>query len=217
MRALLKQLNAGRQARLAEEVRTLRPLPDCRREAYTRLRVRVDSGSLIHVDRNVYSVNSRLIGEHVEVRLFAEHVEVWYGQKRLEHLPRLRGRNKHRIAYRHIIDWLVRKPGAFENYGYREDLFPTSRFRMAYDALKETTGAGANKAYLQILHLAARESESGVDAALRWLIEHDEPIDPKTVTARVQDQARIPPVTQVEVDPADPADYDVLLEAREVA
>jgi len=217
VRALLKQLNAGRQARLAEEMRALRPLPDRRREAYTRLRVRVDSGSLIHVDRNVYSVNSRLIGEHVEVRLFAEHVEVWYGQKRLEHLPRLRGRNKHRIAYRHIIDWLVRKPGAFENYRYREDLFPTSRFRMAYDTLKETAGAGTNKAYLQILHLAARESEAGVDAALRWLIEHDEPIDPKAVTARVQDQARIPPVTEVEVETADPADYDVLLEAREVA
>ena len=217
VRDLLKQLNAGRQARLAEEMRALRPLPDRRREAYTRLRVRVDSGSLIHVDRNVYSVNSRLIGEHVEVRLYAEHLEVWYAQKRVDRLPRLRGRNKHRIAYRHIIDWLVRKPGAFENYRYREDLFPTSRFRMAYDALKETTGAGANKAYLQILHLAARESEAGVDAALRWLIEHDEPIDPKAVTARVQDQARIPPVTEVQVDPADPADYDVLLEAREVA
>jgi len=37
------------------------------------------------------------------------------------------------------IEWLMRKPGAFENYRYQEDLFPTSRFRMAYDALKETT------------------------------------------------------------------------------
>ncbi len=179
--------------------------------------MRVDTGSLIHVDRNVYSVDSRLIGEHVEVRLYAEHLEVWYAQKRVDHLPRLRGRNKHRIAYRHIIDGLVRKPGAFENYRYRDDLFPNSRFRMAYDALRETAGAGANKAYLQILHLAARESESGVDVALRWLIEHDQPIDPEAVTARVQDQARIPPVTDVKVDPANPADYDVLLEAREVA
>jgi len=49
----------------------------------------------------------------------------------LEDLPRLRGRSKHRIDYRHIIEWLVRKPGAFENYRYKEDLFPTSRFRMA--------------------------------------------------------------------------------------
>jgi len=48
------------------------------------------------------------------VRLYVEHVEVWYAQKETERLPRLRGRKKHRINYRHIIDWLVRKPGAFE-------------------------------------------------------------------------------------------------------
>ena len=41
--------------------------------------------------------------------------------------PWLRGRSKHAINYRHIIDWLVRKPGAFANYVYREELFPTSR------------------------------------------------------------------------------------------
>jgi hypothetical protein len=32
----------------------------------------------------------------------------------------------------------VRKPGAFENYRYREELFPTSRFRMAWDELRES-------------------------------------------------------------------------------
>ena len=52
-------------------------------------------------------------------------------------LERLRGQGKHKIQYRHVIEWLLRKPGAFENYRYREDLFPTSRFRMAYDWLKE--------------------------------------------------------------------------------
>ena len=73
------------------------------------------------------------------------------------------------INYRHVIDWLVRKPGAFENYRYREDLFPTSRFRMAYDALRETAPSRAAREYLQILELAARENESLVDDALRLL------------------------------------------------
>src|ERR1017187_1730884 len=108
-------------------------------ESAKRERVTVDSGSLIHVERNSYSVNSRLIGTRVEARLYLDHVEVWYGQRKVEDLPRLRGRSKHRVDYRHIIEWLVRKPGAFENYRYQEDLFPTSRFRMAYDALRETT------------------------------------------------------------------------------
>ena len=81
------------------------------------------------MEGNVYSVNSRLIGEWVEARLYAERVEVWYAQKQVEQLPRLRGRGKHKIAYRHVIDWLVRKPGAFADYRYRADLFPSSRFR----------------------------------------------------------------------------------------
>ena len=64
----------------------------------------------------------------------------WITCRVIERLPRLRGRNKHRVSHRHIIDWLVRKPGAFEQYRYREDLFPTSRFRMAYDSLQQTHG-----------------------------------------------------------------------------
>jgi hypothetical protein len=65
-----------------------------------RLKVRVDSGSLVYVDRNAYSVNSRLIGEQVEARLSTDTVEIWYANRKVEQLPRLRGRGKHRIDYR---------------------------------------------------------------------------------------------------------------------
>jgi hypothetical protein len=86
---------------------------------------------LIQVLSNTYSVHSRLIGEKVNVRVYADHLEVWFAQRRVDQFSRLRGRGKHQVNYRHIIDWLVRKPGAFENYRYREDLFPTSHFRIA--------------------------------------------------------------------------------------
>ncbi len=217
VRRLLIQLNAGRRQRLAQEIRVLRPLPERRLEACTRLRVRVDLGSLIHVDRNVYSVHSRLIGEKVEARLHVDHLEVWYAQKLVERLPRLRGRGKHRVHYRHIIDWLVRKPGAFENYRYREDLFPNSRFRMAYDTLTQSHGTGGVKAYLRILHLAARETESGVDDALRWLLDTGRSITPEAVEQFVRRGQRIDPPTEVTVEPADVSSYDDLLEHREVA
>ena len=109
----LDQRNAGRRTRFAEERAVLRPLPPARLESYKRARVRVGSGSIIHVDRNVYSVDSRLIGERVDVRLYAEELEVWFAGKVVERIPRLRGQRKHRINYRHVIDWLVRKPGRF--------------------------------------------------------------------------------------------------------
>ena len=175
VRALVVQLNAGRRERLRHEMQYLSPLPAGRLESMKRERVKVDSGSLIYVDRNVYSVHSRLIGEKVEARLGAEIVEVWYAGRKVEDLPRLRGRGKHRVDYRHIIDWLVRKPGAFENYRYRAELFPTSRFRMAWDALRETSPLRASKRYLEILELAAKEGELRVDDALRSLLEMGEP------------------------------------------
>ena len=174
MKGLLGRLNAGRKVRLAEEITVMKELPERRLESCKRERVKVDSGSLIYTDRNVYSVPSRLIGEQVEARLYMDRVEIWYGQKKVEEMPRLRGRNRHRVDYRHIIDWLVRKPGALENYRYRDELFPTSRFRMAFDELKDKLGPRGSKEYLAILELAAKESEAKVDEVLRGLLEKGE-------------------------------------------
>ncbi len=218
LRDLFAQRNAGRRERLTEELAAMRELPARRMESAKRERVKVDSGSLIHVDRNAYSVNSRLIGERVEARVYLDHVEVWYGQRCVEDLPRLRGRSKHRVDYRHIIEWLVRKPGAFENYRYKEDLFPTSRFRMAYDALQEGAPGRAVKEYLQILKLAAEEGEVRVDLALRDLLE-EKPEAALTAGAIREGLARLEsmaPVTAVEVSAVDLTSFDQLCPAMEV-
>jgi Mu transposase, C-terminal domain len=216
---LIDQLNAGRRERLQEELAVMRELPDRRTEACRHLRgVRVHSGSLIHVDRNVYSVNSRLIGEQVNVRLHAERVEVFYGQRKVEEMPRLRGRGKHRINYRHVIDWLIRKPGAFENYRYRDELFPTARFRMAYDAFKQRYREGAAKHYLEILHLAAHENETAVDEALRQLIHAGQVIDVDAVQRLLRAEERLAPArTEVMVASVDPSSYDALYGDQEAA
>jgi Mu transposase, C-terminal domain len=216
LREILDQRNAGRQTRFAEERAVLRPLPPARLESYKRARVRVRSGSTIQVDRNTYSVDSRLIGEQVDVRLYAEELEVWYTAKLVERIPRLRGQGKHRINYRHVIDWLVRKPGAFEDYRYREDLFPTSRFRMAYDALRETAPSRASREYLQILELAARENEAAVDDALRSLLEEEQVITAQAVKERIGCRETARPVTEVLVEATDLSSFDVLFYHKEV-
>ena len=220
LRALVAQLNAGRRDRLRIEMQYLQALPTGRLEGMKRERVKVDSGSLIYVDRNVYSVHSRLIGEQVEARLGAEIVEVWYAGRKIEELARLRGRGKHRVDYRHIIDWLVRKPGAFENYRYRDELFPTSRFRMAWDALRETTPLRANKRYLEILELAAKEGEVRVDDALRCLLEMGEPgegkLNAKAVRALLMAGDVPVPATSIDIAEVSLASFDELLCMPEV-
>ena len=215
VRALVAQMNAGRRESLRIEMQYLQPLPAGRLEGMKRERVKVDSGSLIYVDRNAYSVHSRLIGEKVEARLGAEVVEVWYAGRKVEDLARLRGRGKHRVDYRHIIDWLVRKPGAFGNYRYRDELFPTSRFRMAWDALRETTPLRADKRYLEILELAAKEGEARVDDALRSLLEMGEPGEGKLNVEAVRAlllAGDVPmPATSIDIAEVSLAAFDELL------
>lgn len=209
------RLNAGRRERVRVEMEYLKALPDRRTDSARRMTVRVDSGSMIYVDRNAYSVNSRLIGQQVEARLCADRVEIWYGQRKVDELPRLRGRGKHRADYRHIIDWLVRKPGAFEDYQYRDELFPTSRFCMAWDLLRDVAPARANKRYLEILQAAAHDGEARVDQALRYLLEQSE-LDETSITADavmaiVRRQEALPAATDVDVAQVSLAGFDELL------
>jgi hypothetical protein len=215
LRQVFGQQNAGRAARLAEEVALLRPLPSHRLETCKRLRVRVEAGSIIHVQSNVYSVASRLIDEWVEARLYAERIEVWYAQKLREQMPRLRGRGKHHVQYRHVIDWLVRKPAAFADYRYRADLFPSSQFRMVYDVLSKRQPARADKEYLRILHLAARESEASVQAILVELLEVGGRVDAAAVAERLRQQGQVRQATEVTVAAVDLSLYDALLDSKE--
>lgn len=163
--------NANRRERIEQERATLGPLPTSRIEHRKQVDVRVNKFSLIRVDNNGYSVPSRLIGEKVRVMVDADWLEVYYAQKHIERIPRSRGRGKNTVNYRHIIDWLVRKPGAFANYKYQAELFPTTRFRIAYDVLVAKNEATASKRYLEILELAAKENEQAVDDALRVLLQ----------------------------------------------
>ena len=90
---------------------------------------RCRAASAVRVLKHSYSVSSRLIGCQLRVRLHADIVELDYRGERVATMERLIGRDTHRIDYRHIIHALVRKPGAFRRYVFREALFPSLEFR----------------------------------------------------------------------------------------
>ena len=86
-------------------------------------------------------------------------------------MPRLRKEDEHKIDYRHVIGWLVRKPGAFARYRYREDLFPSVTFRRAYDRLLDTHGDRADIEYLRLLRLATKVGEGSVADTIKTLLD----------------------------------------------
>lgn len=207
---LVKQRNLRRSVRWAEERVALRPLPRAPLELCREVRAPVSRFSTLQVLRNTYSVPSRLIGTTVRVRIRAEVVEVYLGTRHLLTMPRLLGHGQHRIDYRHVIWSLVRKPGAFAHYRYRDDLFPSLPFRRAYDALVARHPERADRHYVRLLHLAASTSEVDVETALTLLLDqHAAP----TFDA-VRDLIRLPSTTQVpQLTPAvlDLGVYDRLL------
>jgi len=210
--ALVNRRNEARRERLGEELERLRQLPQRRLDDERRFRTRVSSHSTVRVHGNTYSVDSRLIGETVEVRLGAERVEVWYGGERVEQMERLLGTRKHRIDYRHVIHALVRKPGAFVRYRYREDLFPRLLFRVAYDSLREHHPATADRQYLRILEKAALDGEERVHGVLRRVIGAGDPVTFDAVEAGLADGQPVDSPLEVHIDAPEIGLYDGLFE-----
>lgn len=195
--------------RLREERATLRPLPLRQVPIYTCEEPRVRRWSTIAVRGCIYSVPSRLIGYRVEVRVYPIRIELCYRGELVETFPRLRGEGARRIDYRHVIASLVRKPGAFAHYRFREELYPTLTFRRAYDALVDGHGERADVEYVRVLKLAAETMEYQVEEALGRLLEGRVCFDYAMVEALVR--PRTPAIPEISIPGPDLAAYDTLL------
>ncbi len=174
-----RKANRARGLRVKEELDAMRELCAAKLPEYTEESVMVSDWSTIRVRHCSYSVPSRLIGHKLRVRIYEDRIEAYFGHRTEPELSceRLRGKNRHRIDYRHVIWSLVRKPGGFARYVYREEMFPTPVFRKAYDAIaEERRGTKGDLEYLRILYLAATHMEADVEAALSLFLEEAQPI-----------------------------------------
>ena len=173
---VIDKRNTPRRERLCEEMAVMKMLDVDLLPEYEIEQPRVTSWSTIQVHRSTYSVPSRLIGEKVRAYRHEDHVDVYYADVLQARMPRQTGRGNAVIDYRHIIDWLVRKPGAFRDYRYHEQMFPTLVFRKAYDQLLLACSERvADREYLSLLQLAARCGENLTESVVRQLQENGMP------------------------------------------
>lgn len=208
---VVARLNHPRRDRLDEERQHLRPLPFARIPSYADTEARVSRWSVINASRQIYSVPSQLIGLKVTVRLHPTEVEVLYKGQSIQRCTRLRGKGARRVDYRHVIHSLVKKPGAFARYRFREELFPSLTFRRAYDALCARHGERGDVHYVRVLHLAATTMECEVEAALQVLMESSSAWDFRDVQALVVLPAPAPALELVEPFTPDLTVFDALL------
>lgn len=201
--------NALRAPKLAEERARLRPLPSARFPEAEVITVRVSSYSTARVRDCAYSVPSRLIGAFVQAHVSEETVRFVYRTEEAAIYPRSIGRTP-RIDYRHVIASLVRKPGAFARYLYREEMFPRPVFRQAYDRLSALEERNASARYLRLLQLAAEFGEDRVADCLGAVLRAGEP----PLSEVLEVQLREPAPTQsvaIAVFVPELASYDALL------
>ena len=207
-----RKANAHRGRRVGEDLAAMRELAVAKLPEYSEEDACVSEWSTVRVKHCAYSVPSRLMREWVRVRIFEDRIEVRYADEIQLACERLVGRNRHRIDYRHMIWSLVRKPGAFARYVYREEMFPSVVFREAYDAIQVLhAGTKGDLEYLRILHLAASTMESDVAVALSLL-----QMAGKAITAdAVKEMIAAAPTSIAVPQLASPvvmlAEYDVLL------
>lgn len=208
---LLRKANQGRGHRVADEMAAMRELNVAKLPEYVEVDFRVSEWSTVRVKHCAYSVPSRLIGEWVRVRIFEDRIVVRYAGKTELDCDRLRGHNLKRIDYRHMIWSLVRKPGGFARYVYREEMFPSLVFRRAYDAIQTPHhGLKGDLEYLRILHLAAGTIEADVEAALALLLAANKAITADAVKVLVTTATAIE-VPELARPPVDLGAYDALL------
>jgi hypothetical protein len=215
--AVLAKANHNRCARLREEYQVMRPLPPTRLSEYDELSCLVGQHSTIRVKKVVSSVPARLIGQTLRVEVYEMALQIFHGRELLLTLPRALGDRGAVIDYRHIIEHLLRKPGAFAHYVHREELFPDSTFRLAYDRLVADHGQRAGQLeYLHLLKLAAELGESAIGSLVG---EWSGPRQPsKWTVAQMRDYLGLgerPAVPEIHLEP-ELASYDALL-SEEVA
>ena len=88
---------------------------------------------------------------------------------------------------------------------------------LAYDLLRQQQPLRAAREYLGILHLAAKQSESGVEAALQRLLDEECPLSVAAVAEELRQSDTPMSLTEVVIGAVDLASYDALLSGKEAA
>ena len=129
---------------------------------YTETVAVVHCTSTIDVKRVTYTVPSRLIGERLHIRIYENRLECYVGINHVITLYRtifpVRRKRGRVINYVHIVDSLIKKPGAFRSCKFRDDLLPSDNYRKIWEYINHTMPPKeADKFMVGILHLAATE------------------------------------------------------------
>ena len=173
---MVSRLNQRCGDQFEQEKAALQPLPNHRLADYQIHSVRVTSHSTITVRCVLYTVPSQLIGHRLTVHIYHDRLVCFLGLQPVVELPRIPasakgGKRRARcINYRHVIDSLRRKPRAFLQCQWRDDLLPNDNYRRIWGQLREQFSSyEASRLMVESLYLAAKlDKERTIE---QWLTQ----------------------------------------------
>ncbi len=121
--------NQRHQKLIRIEKQHLQSLPAHRTIDFYEITVRVSTTSTIIVKKIMYSVPSRLIGNHLRVHIYDDRLMCYLGGEKTLELIRLRAKSGKCVDYKHVIKSLVHKPQAFRYSILRDDLLPDATYK----------------------------------------------------------------------------------------
>ena len=132
---------------------------------YMESECRVSSTSLVHYDRNHYSVESRFAGKAATIRVTANRLLVIGNGEKIADHQRQFGRDKTVYDPWHYLDALRRKPGALRNGAPFQDWhLPASLQQVQRQLLQHS---GGDREFVDILCAARQHGLEIVEAACR--------------------------------------------------
>ena len=157
--------------KLAQEISQMKKLPPTALPDWREYDCCVSRYAMIRLQNATYSVPTRLIGTCLRARVSEDQIRLFHGREQVLTLERRHWSQGAQVDYRHVIGQLIRKPGAFDQYRWRQSLFPTPIFESAFEQMEKARGRKwANREYLHILKLAAENGQNGVETALEQIM-----------------------------------------------
>ena len=196
----------------------LQQLPTYPVADYEIISVRVTCYSTITVRCILYTVPSQLIGQRLTIHLYHDQLIGFLGNQQVLELTRIyapKDSSKRRarcVNYRHVIDSLRKKPGAFLQYRWRDELLPNDNYRRLWSQLQQQfSPTEASRLMVESLYLAAKLDRETIIA--QWLSGQ---LQRGSLTLNaLQQQFSPPPVKSLDTDWVEQhslSNYDQLLD-----
>lgn len=212
--------NRRNSVNFISEQLTLQPLPKFKAADFEVLSTKVSKLSLMIIKGMRYSVPSQLAGHVLTLHLYQHHIQAYLGSTPVLSFDRQYGKSyksQFVINYKHMVPALLKKPGAFRNCQYRDELFPSADYKRIWEHLDaHEAKAIAPKIMLRLLNLAAHnDCETELAHHVQQLIADNNAIAIDEIEA--QFNLANPTLPQIEAQQHDITAYDAFIEQPRMA